>query len=90
MTENVFENSDPDFITQEELKQREQAFKELERGETVKWDDYKKNEDETLWEIHGIRHAIHKDFENKTIEQINQESLAKYLKWKEQLNRNGK
>jgi hypothetical protein len=46
--------------------------------------DYKKEEDETLWEIHEIRHAIHKEFEKKTTEQINKESLTKYLKWKEQ------
>lgn len=29
-----------DFITPEELKQRETALKELEEGETIKWDDY--------------------------------------------------
>ena len=29
-----------DFITPEELKQREAAVKELEKGETIKWDDY--------------------------------------------------
>lgn len=29
-----------DFITPEELKQRESAMKELEEGETIKWDDY--------------------------------------------------
>ena len=29
-----------DFITPEELKQRDTALKELEEGETVKWDDY--------------------------------------------------
>jgi len=34
--------SNLDFITPEELKQRETALKELEEGETVKWNDYLK------------------------------------------------
>ena len=46
--------------------------------------DYKREEDELLWEIHEIRRKIHKDFENKTIEQINKDALKKYSEWKEQ------
>lgn len=37
-----------DFITPEELKQREAAVKELEEGEAIKWDDYLKERGLTI------------------------------------------
>jgi len=35
--------------------------------------DYTKEEDELLWEIHEIRHQIHKERKNKSYEEINDE-----------------
>jgi len=51
--------------------------------ETYK-NDYKKEEDELLWEIHEIRQKIHRDFKGKTIDQINKEALKKFSLWKKQ------
>jgi hypothetical protein len=51
--------------------------------ETYK-NDYKKEEDELLWEIHEIRRKIHRDFKDKTIDQINKEALEKFSLWKKQ------
>lgn len=51
--------------------------------------DYKKEEDEVLWEIHEIRRQINKDFKNKTIEQINKEAFEKFLMWKKQAKKAG-
>ncbi|MCK5027718.1 MAG: hypothetical protein KAS07_04830 [Candidatus Pacebacteria bacterium] len=47
--------------------------------------DYKKEEDEILWELHEIRRKLHKDLKNKTVEQINNEALKKYSEWKKQV-----
>ena len=33
--------NDPDYLTEEELKIREEAIRELERGETINFDDVK-------------------------------------------------
>ena len=44
--------------------------------------DYKKNEDEMLWELHEIRHKLHQEFKKKTLKQINEEALAKFKSWK--------
>jgi hypothetical protein len=46
--------------------------------------DYKKEEDELLWEIHEIRRKIHRDFKGKTIDLINKEALEKFSLWKKQ------
>ena len=46
--------------------------------------DYKKEEDELLWEIHEIRRNIHRNFRGKTIDQINKEALEKFSLWKKQ------
>lgn len=46
--------------------------------------DYTKEEDETLWEIHEIRRKLHKHWKTKTIEQINKEGVEKYSEWKKQ------
>jgi hypothetical protein len=44
--------------------------------------DYHKEEDEALWEIHEIRHQLHKEFEKKSVDRINKESMEKYHEWK--------
>lgn len=46
--------------------------------------DYTKKEDETLWELHEIRHKLHKELKNKSIDEINGEALKKYQNWKKQ------
>ncbi len=48
--------------------------------ETYK-NDYSEKEDETLWELHEIRHKIHKELEKKPIKKINSEALKKYQSW---------
>ncbi len=40
--------------------------------------DYTKEEDEALWELHEIRQVLHKELKNKTIEEINNAALKKY------------
>ena len=40
--------------------------------------DYKKEEDACLWEIHEIRHKIHKKYKNNN-EKINTEGKKLYL-----------
>ena len=52
--------------------------------------DYSKNEDETLWELHEIRHALHKEYENKTVEEINRELMGIYESWKVERNSGSK
>jgi len=44
--------------------------------------DYSREEDETLWELHEIRHKLHKEYENKTVEEINNELMNIYESWK--------
>jgi hypothetical protein len=46
--------------------------------------DYTKEEDEALWEIHEIRRKLNTDLKNKTVEQINKDALEKFTKWKKQ------
>ncbi|MEW6379570.1 MAG: hypothetical protein AB1611_08165 [bacterium] len=43
--------------------------------------DYTKDEDQALWELHEIRHKLHKEFKNKTLDEINNSALAKYQNW---------
>jgi len=50
--------------------------------ETYK-NDYKKEEDLALWELHEIRHTLHKKIKNKSINQINKEALNKYKSWQQ-------
>ena len=45
---------------------------------------YKKEEDRVLWELHEIRHKLHKRRKNKTIKQINSEALKKYSNWQKE------
>ena len=47
--------------------------------ETYK-NDYTKEEDEVLWELHEIRHEIHKENEGKTLEEINSKAKASFEK----------
>ncbi|MCK4763699.1 MAG: hypothetical protein KAW12_15975 [Candidatus Aminicenantes bacterium] len=49
--------------------------------------DYTKEEDEILWEIHEIRRMLNEDLKKKTVEQINKEALEKYSEWKKQAER---
>ena len=42
---------------------------------------YTESEDKMLWELHEIRHKLHRERKNKTIEQINREALKKYSEW---------
>ena len=49
--------------------------------ETYK-NDYTKEEDKMLWELHEIRHFLHDELKNKSIKEINQESFELLKKWK--------
>lgn len=44
--------------------------------------DYTKDEDEALWEIHEIRKKLNKDLKNKSVEEINNDALEKFAEWK--------
>jgi hypothetical protein len=46
--------------------------------------DYTKEEDHTLWELHEIRHALHEMIKNKNIDQINKDSGRKYKAWRQE------
>lgn len=59
------------------------SYLEGQNMETYK-NDYTKEEDEILWEIHEIRNKLHEDLKDKTVEQINSEALKKYSEWKKQ------
>jgi len=43
--------------------------------------DYPKDEDETLWELHEIRHKLYHELKNKTLDEINNSALTKYRNW---------
>jgi len=49
--------------------------------ETYK-NSYDKNEDIMLWELHEIRHELHKEFSQKTVEEINRDAQKKFKEWK--------
>jgi len=51
--------------------------------ETYK-NDYSKNEDYILWELHEIRNKLHQKRRDKTIEEINKEALKKYSSWQKE------
>ncbi len=51
--------------------------------ETYK-NSYTESEDKTLWELHEIRHKLHIERKNKTIEEINREALKKYSDWRKE------
>ncbi len=50
--------------------------------ETYK-NDYTPEEDYMLWELHEIRHALHQELSQKTIQQINADALRKYREWQQ-------
>jgi len=43
--------------------------------------DYTKDEDETLWELHEIRHKLYNELKSKTLDEINNNALSKYRNW---------
>ena len=45
---------------------------------------FDKNEDMMLWELHEIRHELHIEITQKSVEQINREALKKYSDWREE------
>jgi len=47
--------------------------------------DYTKNEDHTLWELHEIRHKLHQKRRKKSLEKINQEAFNKFATWKKSM-----
>jgi hypothetical protein len=49
---------------------------------------FDKKKDFMLWELHEIRHELHKEFNKKTVEEINSEALKKYQSWQKYLNEN--
>lgn len=46
---------------------------------------YTKDEDSMLWELHEIRHELHKEISQKTVEQINHDALIKFRQWQQKL-----
>ena len=42
---------------------------------------FDKNEDMMLWELHEIRHELHKEITQKSVEQINREALKEFHEW---------
>ncbi|MGE0086320.1 MAG: hypothetical protein AB7S75_18075 [Desulfococcaceae bacterium] len=48
--------------------------------ETYK-NSYDKNEDIMLWELHEIRHELHKELSRRTVEEINRDALRKFQEW---------
>lgn len=55
--------------------------------ETYK-NDYTKDEDELLWEIHNIRHELTKEIETQTVESINKKYVNIYQKWEKEFRDN--
>lgn len=46
--------------------------------------DYRKEEDEALWELHEIRRELNDELKDKPVEEINNRALEKYALWKKQ------
>lgn len=47
--------------------------------------DYTKEEDDVLWELHEIRHEIHKENEGKSLEEINSKAKLLFAEYKRKL-----
>ncbi|WP_446010058.1 hypothetical protein [Candidatus Electrothrix sp.] len=45
---------------------------------------YSKQEDSLLWEIHEIRHRLHKSRKQKPLQEINREAIEKFHAWKKE------
>jgi len=43
--------------------------------------DYMKNEDPMMWELHEIRHKISEEHKNKTVEEINKDAHTICKNW---------
>jgi len=50
--------------------------------------DYKKNEDECLWEIHEIRNQLRKEIKNMSYDEINNKAYLLLNKLKEKYQEN--
>lgn len=50
--------------------------------------DYKKNEDECLWEIHEIRNQLRKEIKNMSYDEINNKAYLLLNKLKEKYQKN--
>ncbi|MGB5157103.1 hypothetical protein [Desulfobacterium sp. N47] len=48
--------------------------------ETYK-NSYDRNEDHMLWELHEIRHKLHKELSKKSVEEMNKDALRKFKEW---------
>jgi hypothetical protein len=48
--------------------------------ETYK-NSYDKYEDAMLWELHEIRHELHKEIRHKSIEEINSDARKIFKRW---------
>ena len=44
--------------------------------------DYKKEEDECLWELHEIRHKLMNEYKNKSVDEINKKAKQILFDWK--------
>ena len=47
--------------------------------------DYKKEEDEMMWEIHEIRHKLWNEIKDLSADEINKRSHAILAKWKKEM-----
>lgn len=47
--------------------------------------DFKKEQDECLWEIHEIRHGLDIDIRNQTTHEITENAKKIFEKWKKEL-----
>ena len=56
-------------------------YSEVQNMENYK-NSYTENEDKILWALHEIRHELHEERRNKTIEEINREALQIYSGWR--------
>lgn len=46
--------------------------------------DYKRNEDEMLWELHEIRHKISQELKKKSLDEFNKEAREEFERWKKE------
>ncbi len=49
---------------------------------------YDRNEDAMLWELHEIRHDLHKEISRKTVDEVNREALKKFRLWQQEYKMN--
>ena len=52
--------------------------------ETYK-NSYTVKEDEVLWELHEIRHALHGELKRKSLDDINKDARETFNRWQQQL-----